>query len=148
LYGSLPWKSNYCFICTWYYSNTFRWTGKRYFIFIGFIILVYIYLILNTDGSRVREITTDGYNYNLLYSERNDQLLLRQNDDRLCCINLDGHVIYRYDILGFVGLAVEQNIKILHQQNIKIFHLQNIKILHLQNIKIFHLQNIKIFFIF
>jgi Tol biopolymer transport system component len=33
-------------------------------------------LILNTDGSRVREITTDyGYNFNLLYSERNDQLL-------------------------------------------------------------------------
>jgi hypothetical protein len=35
LYGSLLWKSNYCFICTWYYSNTIRWTGKRYFIFIG-----------------------------------------------------------------------------------------------------------------
>jgi hypothetical protein len=42
-------------------------------------------MILNTDGSRVREITTDGGdNYNLLYNERNDQLLLRQNDDRLC----------------------------------------------------------------
>jgi hypothetical protein len=65
-------------------------------------------LILNTDGSRVREITTDGYNYNLLYNERNDQLLLRQDGERLCCINLDGHVIYRYDILGVVGLAVDQ----------------------------------------
>jgi hypothetical protein len=65
-------------------------------------------LILNTDGSRVREITTDGYNYNLLYNERNDHLLLRQDGERLCCINLDGHVIYRYDILGVVGLAVDQ----------------------------------------
>jgi hypothetical protein len=37
---------NYCFICTWYYSNTPRYTGKRYFIFIGFVILVYIYLIM------------------------------------------------------------------------------------------------------
>jgi hypothetical protein len=91
-------KSNYCFICTWYYSNTLRFTGKRYFIFIGFVILVYIYL---------REITTDGINYNVLYNERNDQLLLRQAA-RLCCINLDGHVIYRYDIPGFLGLAVDQ----------------------------------------
>jgi hypothetical protein len=65
-------------------------------------------LILNTDGSRVREITTDGGdNYNLLYNERNGQLLLRQ-DNRLCCINLDGHVIYRYDISGWHGLAVDQ----------------------------------------
>ena len=64
-------------------------------------------IILNTDGSLVREITTDGFNYNLLYNERNDQLLLRQ-DDRLCCINLDGHVIYRYDISGHLGLAVDQ----------------------------------------
>jgi hypothetical protein len=64
-------------------------------------------LILNTDGSRVREITPDGYNHNLLYNERNDQLLLRQNE-RLCCINLDGHVIYRYDISGLRGLAVDQ----------------------------------------
>ena len=64
-------------------------------------------LILNTDGSRVREITNDGgYNYNLLYKERNDQLLLRQ-EGRLCCINLDGHVIYRYNISGG-GLAVDQ----------------------------------------
>jgi hypothetical protein len=65
-------------------------------------------IILNTDGSRVREITTDGgVNYNLLYNERNDQLLLRQKE-RLCCINLDGHVIYRYDISGNLGLAVDQ----------------------------------------
>jgi hypothetical protein len=27
---------------------------------------------------------------------------------RLCCINLDGHVIYRYNISGFLGLAVDQ----------------------------------------
>jgi DNA-binding beta-propeller fold protein YncE len=66
-----------------------------------------IVLILNTDGSRVRKITTDGFNYNLLYNERNGQLLLR-HDGRLCCINLDGHVIYRYDISGNLGLAVDQ----------------------------------------
>ena len=66
-------------------------------------------IILNIDGSLVRKIaTTDRINYNLLYNERNDQLLLRQ-DGRLCCINLDGHVIYRYDISGFLGgLAVDQ----------------------------------------
>jgi hypothetical protein len=64
-------------------------------------------LILNTDVSRVREITTDGYNNNLLYNERNYQLLLRQRG-RLCCINLDGHVIYRYDIAGYEGLAVDR----------------------------------------
>jgi hypothetical protein len=66
-------------------------------------------LILNTDGSRVREITTDGnFNNSLLYNERNDLLFLRQ-DDRLCCINLDGHVIYRSDdISGCEGLAVDQ----------------------------------------
>ena len=69
----------------------------------------YKVIILNTDGSRVREITTDGgYNYYLLYNERNDQLLLRQDGRRLCCINLDGHVIYRYDITGCLGLAVDQ----------------------------------------
>jgi hypothetical protein len=62
-------------------------------------------LILNTDGSRVRKITTDCDNYNLLYNERNDQLLLRQVEG-LCCINLDGHVIYRYDISGYLGLAM------------------------------------------
>jgi hypothetical protein len=34
-------------------------------------------LILNTDGSRVREITTDGgKNYNLLYNERNESPLM------------------------------------------------------------------------
>ena len=65
-------------------------------------------LILNTDGSRVRKITTDGgVNYNLLYNERNDQLLLRQRE-RLCCINLDDHFIYRYNISGYLGLAVDQ----------------------------------------
>jgi len=64
--------------------------------------------ILNTDGSRVREVTTDyDYNYNLLYNERTDQLLSRQ-EDILCCINLDGHAIYRYDISGFLGLAVDR----------------------------------------
>jgi hypothetical protein len=35
-------------------------------------------LILNTDGSLVREITADGDSFNLLYNERNDQLFLRQ----------------------------------------------------------------------
>ena len=65
-------------------------------------------IILNIDGTRVRKIATHGgRNYNLLYNERNDQLLLRQ-DGRLCCINLDGHVIYRYDISGYLGLAVDQ----------------------------------------
>ena len=64
-------------------------------------------IILNIDGSLVRKIATDRINYNLLYNERNDQLLLRQNR-RLCCINLDGHVIYTYDISGREGLAVDQ----------------------------------------
>ena len=65
-------------------------------------------IILNIDGSFVRKIaTTNRINYNLLYNERNDQLLLRQNG-RLCCINLDGHVIYTYDISGERGLAVDQ----------------------------------------
>jgi DNA-binding beta-propeller fold protein YncE len=69
----------------------------------------YKVLILNTDGSCVRKITTDDdINYNLLYNERNDQLLLRQDGGRLCCMNLDGHVIYRYDISGNLGLAVDQ----------------------------------------
>jgi hypothetical protein len=67
----------------------------------------YKVIILNIDGSYVREIPTHGDNNNLLYNERNDQLLLRQ-DGRLCCINLDGHVIYTYDISGGVGLAVDQ----------------------------------------
>ena len=65
-------------------------------------------IILNIDGSLVRKIATDGFNYNLLYNERNDQLLLRQDGRRLCCINLDGHVIYRYNISGQRGLAVDQ----------------------------------------
>jgi hypothetical protein len=74
-------------------------------IYIGGYIKV---IILNIDGSLVREISTDGVNYNLLYNERNDQLLLRQGG-RLCCINLDGHVIYTYDISGDRGgLAVDQ----------------------------------------
>jgi DNA-binding beta-propeller fold protein YncE len=67
-------------------------------------------IILNTEGSFVRKITTNRdsiFNNNLLYNERNDQLLLRQ-DGGLCCINLDGHVIYRYDISGDRGLAVDQ----------------------------------------
>ena len=64
--------------------------------------------ILNTEGSFVRKITTNlGINSNVLYNERNDQLLLRQYEG-LCCINLDGHVIYRYDISGRYGLAVDQ----------------------------------------
>jgi hypothetical protein len=67
-------------------------------------------IILNIDGSLVREISTDrGDNYNLLYNERNDQLLFRQDGERLCCINLDGHVIYRYNISGHTGgMAVDQ----------------------------------------
>jgi hypothetical protein len=66
-------------------------------------------IILNIDGSFVRVIATHGgVNYNLLYNERNDQLLLRQLGGRLCCIKLDGHVIYRYDISGNEGLAVDQ----------------------------------------
>jgi hypothetical protein len=64
-------------------------------------------IILNIEGSFVREIATNGFNYNLLYNERNDQLLLRQGEG-LCCINLDGHVIYSYDISGVLGLAVDQ----------------------------------------
>jgi hypothetical protein len=64
-------------------------------------------IILNIDGTLVRKMSTDGDNYNLLYNERNDQLLLRQNGG-LCCINLDGHVIYRYDISGQRGLVVDQ----------------------------------------
>ena len=65
-------------------------------------------IILNIDGTRIREIATRSFNNNLLYNERNDQLLLRQ-EEGLCCINLDGHVIYRYDISGALGgLAVDQ----------------------------------------
>ena len=66
--------------------------------------------ILNTDGSRVREVhvTTDGdYTKSLMYNERNGQLLLREKG-RLRCINLDGQVIYKYIILGGIGLAVDR----------------------------------------
>jgi len=42
-----------------------------------------------------------------LYNEQNDQLLLR-GFGILRCINLDGHVIYRYDISGHRGLAVDR----------------------------------------
>ena len=65
-------------------------------------------LILNTDGSRVREVTTDKeLNVSILYNNRNDQLLLRGDESGLCCIDLDGHVIYRYDISGSQGMAVD-----------------------------------------
>ena len=65
-------------------------------------------IILDINGSRVREVQTDGgYINGLFYNERNDQMLLRQ-PERLCCISLDGQVIYRYDILGGDGLAVDQ----------------------------------------
>ena len=65
-------------------------------------------IILNTEGSFVREITTNpGVNYNVLYNERNDQLLLRQVES-LCCIDLDGQVIYSYNISGCHGLAVDR----------------------------------------
>ena len=65
-------------------------------------------IILNTEGLLVRKIANRGFINNVLYNERNDQLLLRQ-DEGLCCINLDGHVIYRYDISGVLGgLAVDQ----------------------------------------
>ena len=63
--------------------------------------------MLDIDGFCLRELTTGGgYNYYLLYNERNYQLLLRQ-DERLCCINLDGHVIYRYNISGLMGPVVD-----------------------------------------
>ena len=66
-------------------------------------------LILNTDGSRVREVTTDKkLNVSILYNDRNDQLLLRRDESGLCCIDLDGHVIYRNDISGSQGLAVDR----------------------------------------
>ena len=110
---TLPWEDSIQFINTTNNTkdnkiNIREWcygvTAVKDKIYIGVRSNV---LILNTDGSRVRDITTDGVNYNLLYNERNDQLLLRQ-EDRLCCINLDGHVIYRYDISGQPGLAVDQ----------------------------------------
>jgi hypothetical protein len=65
-------------------------------------------IILNINGSLVREVQTDGGNvFRLFYNERNDQMLLSQSG-RLCCINLDGQFIYRYDISGDVGLAVDR----------------------------------------
>jgi hypothetical protein len=65
-------------------------------------------IILDINGSRVREVQTDGgYGCGLFYNERNDQMLLRQ-DGRLCCINLGGLVIYRYDISGRDGQAVDR----------------------------------------
>jgi hypothetical protein len=68
------------------------------FILLSFVLLVVLINCMATDG---------GFNDNLLYNEMNDQLLLRE-DGRLCCINLDGHVIYRYDISGYRGLAVDR----------------------------------------
>lgn len=65
-------------------------------------------IVLDIKGSRLREVQTDGgYSYGLIYNERNDQMLLRQRG-RLCCIKLDGQVIYRYDISGEGGLAVDR----------------------------------------
>jgi DNA-binding beta-propeller fold protein YncE len=65
-------------------------------------------IILDINGSRVREVQTDGgYINGLFYNERNDQMLFRQNG-RLCCINLDGQVIFRYNISGDEGLAVDR----------------------------------------
>ena len=56
----------------------------------------------------MREVQTDGgYINGLFYNERNDQMLLRHSGG-LCCINLDGQVIYRYDIPGEDGLAVDR----------------------------------------
>ena len=43
-------------------------------------------IILNIDGSLVRKIATNGINNNLLYNERNDQLLLRQTTD--CVVSI------------------------------------------------------------
>ena len=64
--------------------------------------------ILDINGSRVREVQTDGGNiFDLFYNERNDQMLLRQNGS-VCCIRLDGQVIYRYEISGVEGLAVDR----------------------------------------
>jgi DNA-binding beta-propeller fold protein YncE len=65
-------------------------------------------IILDINGSRVREVQTDsGVSIGLFYNERNDQMLLRQGE-RLCCINLDGQVIYKYGISGNVGQAVDR----------------------------------------
>jgi hypothetical protein len=65
-------------------------------------------IILDINGSRVREIQTDGgYSCGLFYNERNDQMLLRHSGG-LCCISLDGQVIFRYNISGDKGLAVDR----------------------------------------
>jgi glutamine cyclotransferase len=65
-------------------------------------------IILDINGSRVREIKTySGYSWGLLYDERNDQILLGQNGG-LCCISLDGQVVYRYGILGEVVLTADR----------------------------------------
>ena len=65
-------------------------------------------IILNTDGMRVRELTTiGGYNHRLVYNENSNQLLLRQHG-QLRCINVDGHEIYRYHIKGNAGLTVDR----------------------------------------
>jgi hypothetical protein len=110
---TLPWEESIQFINTTNNTkdnkiNIGEWcrgvTAVKDKIYIGGIDKV---IILNIDGSFVREIATHGDNDNLLYNERNDQLLLRQYG-RLCCINLDGHVIYTYDISGYRGLAVDQ----------------------------------------
>jgi DNA-binding beta-propeller fold protein YncE len=65
-------------------------------------------IILDINGSRVREVQTDsGFSYGLFYNEMNDQMLLRQRG-RVCLINLDGQVICRYDISREDGLAVDR----------------------------------------
>jgi hypothetical protein len=65
-------------------------------------------IILNADGSRLRDVTTDGgYIYKAWYNEKNYQLLLRQ-EEKLRCINLDGQDIYRYNITGNAGLAMDR----------------------------------------
>jgi hypothetical protein len=70
-------------------------------------------IILNTDESRVREITTHDINFNLLYNERNDQL-------KKCDLSIS-FMSSKYKNPSFT-----KNIKILHLQNIKILHLQKI----------------------
>ena len=65
-------------------------------------------IVFDINGSRVREVQTDGGDINgLFYNERNDQMLLRQKWS-VRCISLDGKVIYRYDISGEDGLAVDR----------------------------------------
>jgi hypothetical protein len=46
-------------------------------------------IVLDINGSRVREVQTDGgFSYGLFYNEMNDQMVLRQNG-RVCYIPLD-----------------------------------------------------------